>query len=66
MTLIQSTSEQLVNDFCTFILPSDSIKFIAAKNAIVHLNKLIDFCNYHNIKNDLYKEQLNYIKEHYK
>jgi hypothetical protein len=65
MTLIQSTSEQLINDFCTFILPNGD-KHIAAKNAIIHLNKLIQFCNVNKIKNELLQQQLDYIKENYK
>lgn len=66
MTLIESTAEQLVNDFSTFIVPSDSIKHIAAKNVIVHLNKLIKVYKDNKIMNDLPNLQLEYIKQAYK
>ena len=66
MTLIESTSEQLIKDFSTFVVPSDSIKHIAVKNVIVHLNKVIDLKKYNHIKYELEEQQLDYLKEKYK
>ena len=66
MTLVESTSEQLIKDFTTFILPSDMIKYVSSKNVIVHLNKLILFCKNNKLKSELQEQQLQYIKEKYK
>ena len=65
MTLVESTSEQLIKDFATFVASPEQTKFFAARSVIVHLNKMKKFYEIHSLNTDLIKQQTEYITKNY-
>ena len=62
MTLIESTSEQLIKDFSIFVADDKTTKYFAGKCALVHLEKLRKFYSINSLKTDMIEKQIKYIK----
>lgn len=65
MTLIQSTSEQLIKEFATFVASPEQTRFFAAKSVVVHLEKLKKVYELHSLNTELITQQLEYITKNY-